>query len=191
MGNTTKWALMAFTYVVAGACANQADERWLQKHYGGQYRDPTPYIKDSDPLYSFILSIAANGNTQDNTIQGQRVRGVYLIERQGCRHVAVIHLDAPSKREIRADDYRVCGTQISKLNGEIAPSYPDQPDARAALTSARRSGLLYGQQTAWFQNYAIHTRRLGVPGSRPCLPVETRIAYEGRLVLHDVTEVCN
>lgn len=192
MGKTTIWVVCGLTCLMAVSCASREDRIWLETHYHGRAAaPPSDSLSAADPLYGFVRSVAGNGNTQENTISGQHVRGVYSGEHGGCRHVAVLYLDAPSKRDVRADDYRVCGSQISKINGEVTPSYPDQADALSALSSARRNGLLYGQQTAWFQNYAIDTRRLGIAGSRPCLPVETRITYEGRLVLHDVKEVCN
>ena len=192
MGKVKAWALSGLVCFVGISCISREDQRWLENQYRGYpSRAQTGHLKSTDPLHGFIRSIADSATSQDNTIQGRRVRGVYSGEYGGCQHVAVLYLDVVSKRAIRTDDYQVCGSVITLLDGEVTPSYPDQPDARAALASAKRNGLLYGKQTASFQSYVIHTRRLGVASSRPCLPIETRIVYGGRLVLHDISEVCN
>lgn len=171
------------------SCASLEDRKKLDSYYqGANIASANPTVDGE--LQRFIGGIVAMGTTQENTIRGKRVRGIYTGNYGGCHHVAVLDLDVQKKEEIVSTDYRVCGSQITAID-ELAPSYPDQTDALAALNSARRNAILYGAQTAYFQDYAINTRRLGVPSAQPCAPVETRITYHGQLVLQDVKQMCN
>lgn len=183
--------LSLLVLALLAGCASSEDRRTLESYYRPSPPATSSTVLPPGELTTFIAGVAASGTTQENTIQGKRVRGVYSGAYGGCHHVAVLDLDVEKKRQIRAENYKVCGTQISRVDDEVTPSYPDQADAMAALNNARRNALLYGYQTAWFQQYAINTRRLGVSSSQPCQPVETRITYQGKLVLQDVVQVCN
>lgn len=189
MANKFLFVLLPATML--SACASLEDHNKLQSYYRGAGHEETDATLQPGDMHRFISGVASTGTTQENTIQGKRVRGVYNGTYGRCHSVAILDLDVQKKNQIRAEDYKVCGTLISRIDDELTPSYPDQPDAVATLNDARRNALLYGHQTVWFQQYAINTRRLGVPSAQPCHPVETRITYQGKLVLQNLVQVCN
>ena len=175
-----------------GGCQTLDDYKTLQGYYGGGGGKGNEVVPPGE-LHNFIVGVAANKTTQTSNIDGRQVRGVY-VGGSGCAGVAVIRSETQSGRseDLRAEDYRVCGSKVTHITQGVAPSYPDTKDAKTALTNAQQNALLYGSQSVLFGSYVINTRRIGlVPAStNPCMPVETVIGYEGRLVLQNLTTIC-
>lgn len=178
------------TAIILAGCITE-DQRTLNSYYREANNSPRSQAVIPGELYNFIKDVAQARTTQENNVEGRAARGVYTGH-DTCDRVAVIDLDVRNKKQLRARNYRVCGTQIMEADaGEVTPSYPKEADAKAALISAQRNAILYGQQRTRFQDYTIDTQRLGVSSGRPCQPVQTLITYGGNLVLQDVAEVCN
>lgn len=177
--------------LVIGGCGSLEEQRTLDSYY---HPNATRAADSVSPgaLRDFILDVARNRSTIENSVDGRAVRGIFITDSGRCQRAAVINTDVPDKRALRASTYEVCADRVRNVTStELAPSYPDQADARATLASARRAALLYGPQNVRFQAYEITARTLGAAGARPCMPVETTISYHADLVFHEVGQECN
>jgi hypothetical protein len=176
---------------VLGGCITDDERKMLSYYKHANKNHSGAQAVTPGELSTFIRDVAKARTTQEGNVDGQAVSGVYT-GRDNCDHVAIIRIDVRTKKQRAAENYRVCGESVIRTDRDtVAPSYPDDPGAVTALTSARRNALLYGQQQTRYQDYRIETRRLGVGSAKPCQPVSTIITYENNLVFQDVNEVCN
>lgn len=183
-------AMLPALLVVSG-CGSIEEQRTLDSYYRHNAAQVTDSVSPG-ALRDFIVDVARNRATLENTVAGRAVRGIFIADSGSCQRVAVMNIDVPGKRAMRANTYEVCADRAHNVTStEPAPSYPDQADAWAALTSARRAALLYGPQTVRFQAYDISARAIGVAGARPCMPVETTVSYHADLVFHEIRDECN
>ena len=189
---TALWRAMTIAgALLLSGCGNLQEHQTLDRYYGADSGVRNESVTPG-ALHSFIIDVARGHSTLENTLNGQRVRGIFLADDGRCQQVAVLTIDGARKTVASADSYEVCTGRIRNITlPEALPSYPDHPDARAAFASAQRAALLYGRQTVHYQRYEIIARAIGVAGSRPCLPVETVITYRSNLVFHDIQEQCN
>lgn len=187
---TIPWLMLGLT-IVLGGCATDDERRMLSYYKQANKNHSGLQAVTPGELYNFIRDVAQARTTQEGSVEGRAVRGVYT-GKDNCDHVAVIRIEVRSQKPMPAENYRVCGESVMRTDRDtVAPSYPDDAAAVTALASARHNALLYGQQQTRYQDYRIETRRLGVGSARPCQPVSTIITYENNLVFQDVTEVCN
>ncbi len=187
---TIPWLMLALAAILGGCVTD--DERKMLSYYKQANKNHSgAQAVTPGELYNFIRDVARSQTTQEGSVEGRAVRGVYTGH-DNCEHVAVIRAEVRSQKPRPAENYRVCGESVVRTDRDtVAPSYPDDPGAVTALASARRNALLYGQQQTRYQDHKIETRRLGVGSAKPCQPVSTIITHENNLVFQDVTEVCN
>lgn len=178
--------------LLLASCGWSDNARYLSRHYGGGSTPSATQVPGD--LSSVARSVAMSRQSQEQAVQGEIVRGIYLGQTgAGCQNVGIVALEGPEakRKALRARNYEVCGGAVREVGANtLAPSYPDDAEARTVLDRARYQALLYGTQLAQYQSYSISARRLGVPSARPCQPVETTVTHDNMLVFHSLKEVC-
>lgn len=139
---------------------------------------------------SVIANTARSGKTIafqfDSGVSGRAVR---VGEFQGCTWVGLVLAGTTRKGSERIDNYRVCGSEIRRVE-VVSPALPSEPTFKRAVIGNIDTAVRYGHQDLTFGEYDVSTVRLSPLGSDGCAYSETVISSNGLLVTYAEGRSC-